>query len=111
MPAAITHERLAIIERSAGVITVKKPLPDPENRVAEPSDAIVVGERFKNSGPGQGMPFGPEGRAVFERRPKAGQLFPCLRALRGADRASEFKQRCEGLSPLISASRPSHAIY
>lgn len=35
--------------------------------------------------------------AVLRKLPKSGPLFPYLRTVREADRATEFKQRCEGL--------------
>ncbi len=56
-----------------------------------------VYERCKNSHLG-GMQLGPNAWAVISRRLKTGPLFPYLRTVREADRASEFKQRCEGLS-------------
>ena len=41
--------------------------------------------------------FGDEVAAILQRRPQAGPLFPYLRTVRPGDRATEFKQRCEGL--------------
>jgi integrase len=41
--------------------------------------------------------FGPEIEAVLRRLPAAGLLFPYLQTVRSGDRATEFKQRCEGL--------------
>jgi integrase len=41
--------------------------------------------------------FGEEVGAVLRRRPNTGPLFPYLRTVRPGDRATEFKQRCEGL--------------
>ncbi len=35
--------------------------------------------------------------AVLKRRPATGQLFPYLCTVRAGDRATEFKQRCDGL--------------
>jgi len=35
--------------------------------------------------------------AVLKRRPAVGQLFPYLCTVRAGDRATEFKQRCDGL--------------
>jgi integrase len=35
--------------------------------------------------------------AILRRRPAAGPLFPYLRTVRAGDRATEFKQRCDGL--------------
>lgn len=34
---------------------------------------------------------------MLKRRPHTGPLFPYLRNVRAGDRATEFKQRCEGL--------------
>jgi integrase len=41
--------------------------------------------------------FGEEVAAILKRRPATGALFPYLRTVRAGDRATEFKQRCEGL--------------
>lgn len=41
--------------------------------------------------------FGVEIEAILKRRPQAGPLFPYLRTVRPGDRATEFRQRCEGL--------------
>ena len=41
--------------------------------------------------------FGDEIAAVLRRLPAAGPLFPYLRTVRCGDRATEFKQRCQGL--------------
>ncbi len=53
-------------------------------------------ERCKNSHLA-GTKIGPKAWAVIERRPKTGPLFPYLSTVREADRATEFKQRCDGL--------------
>jgi integrase len=41
--------------------------------------------------------FGNEVATILKRRPGSGPLFPYLRTVRAGDRATEFKQRCEGL--------------
>jgi integrase len=41
--------------------------------------------------------FGEDVAAILKRRPAAGPLFPYLRTVRPGDRATEFKQRCDGL--------------
>lgn len=41
--------------------------------------------------------FGPEIEAILRGLPVAGPLFPYLQTVRSGDRATEFKQRCEGL--------------
>jgi integrase len=41
--------------------------------------------------------FGDAVEAVLKGRPQSGPLFPYLRTVRAGDRATEFKQRCEGL--------------
>lgn len=41
--------------------------------------------------------FGTEVAAVLKKLPKKGPLFPYLRSVREADRATEFRQRCQGL--------------
>jgi len=42
--------------------------------------------------------FGPDIEAILRRLPIVGWLFPYLQSVRCGDRATEFKQRCEGLS-------------
>lgn len=44
-----------------------------------------------------GMRIGPKAWEVILRRPRTGPLFPYLITVREADRATEFKQRCDGL--------------
>ena len=41
--------------------------------------------------------FGAEVETILKRRPQSGPLFPYLCTVRAGDRATEFKQRCEGL--------------
>jgi len=41
--------------------------------------------------------FGAEIEIILKRRPQTGALFPYLRTVRAGDRATEFKQRCDGL--------------
>jgi integrase len=41
--------------------------------------------------------FGAEIEEILKRRPAVGPLFPYLRTVRPGDRATEFKQRCQGL--------------
>ena len=41
--------------------------------------------------------FSAEIEVILKRRPVSGQLFPYLCTVRAGDRATEFKQRCEGL--------------
>lgn len=41
--------------------------------------------------------FGKQVEAVLKRRPATGPLFPYLSTVRSNDRATEFKQRCDGL--------------
>ena len=41
--------------------------------------------------------FGDEIEMVMRRLPSVGPLFPYLRSVRCGDRATEFKQRCEGI--------------
>jgi integrase len=44
-----------------------------------------------------GMHLGAKAWEVIMRRPRTGPLFPYLITVREADRATEFKQRCQGL--------------
>lgn len=53
--------------------------------------------RRKKNGKNALQHFGDETAAVLNRRAKAGPLFPYLITVREADRATEFKQRCDGL--------------
>lgn len=41
--------------------------------------------------------FGKEVAAILQSLPQSGQLFPYLCTVRAGDRATEFKQRCDGL--------------
>jgi len=41
--------------------------------------------------------YGDEVTVVLDRLPTTGPLFPYLRSVRAGDRATEFKQRCDGL--------------
>ncbi len=41
--------------------------------------------------------FGPDLEAILRQLPATGPLFPHLQTVRCGDRATEFKQRCEGL--------------
>ena len=41
--------------------------------------------------------FGKKIQEVLKRRPAKGPLFPYLCTVRSGDRATEFKQRCDGL--------------
>ncbi len=52
--------------------------------------------RLKNSSL-SGSRIGPKAWAVILRRPRSGPLFPYLITVRESDRATEFKQRCDGL--------------
>lgn len=53
--------------------------------------------RRKKSGTDAMPRFGEKAAAVLARRPASGPLFPYLITVREKDRATEFKQRCEGL--------------
>jgi integrase len=52
--------------------------------------------RLKNANL-SGSRIGPKAWAVILRRPKSGPFFPYLITVRESDRATEFKQRCDGL--------------
>jgi integrase len=41
--------------------------------------------------------FGPDIEAILRRQNAVGPLFPYLQSVRSGDRATEFKERCEGL--------------
>jgi integrase len=55
-----------------------------------------VYNRLKTGNVG-GMRIGDKAWEVILRRPRTGPLFPYLITVREADRATEFKQRCQGL--------------
>ena len=44
-----------------------------------------------------GIRFGPECGAILRTMPSSGALFPNLAKVRASDRATEFRQRCDGL--------------
>jgi len=52
--------------------------------------------RKKTTGLG-GMKLGAKAWEIVERRPRTGPLFPYLITVRESDRATEFRQRCDGL--------------
>ena len=57
----------------------------------------VIGYARKKTGSLAFIHFGEEIECILRRRPEAGPLFPYLRRVRAGDRATEFKQRCDGL--------------
>jgi integrase len=57
----------------------------------------VVGYARKKTGSLAFIHFGDEIATVLRRRPATGPLFPYLQGVRAGDRATEFKQRCDGL--------------
>lgn len=62
---------------------------DHENRV-------ITYRRKKTNQPAL-LHYGEQVAKILGRLPKTGPLFPYLRSVRAADRATEFKQRCRGL--------------
>ncbi len=52
----------------------------------------------KKSGELSLIRFGPQAAEILKSLPHTGPLFPYLRRIRAADRATEFKQRCDGLA-------------
>src|SRR5260370_7330376 len=57
----------------------------------------IIGYARKKTGSLAFIHFGEEIEIVLRRRPDTGWLFPYLRTVRAGDRATEFKQRCDGL--------------
>jgi integrase len=57
----------------------------------------VIGYARKKTGSLAFIHFGGEIESVLRRRPDTGLLFPHLQRVRAGDRATEFKQRCDGL--------------
>ena len=68
-----------------------------------------VYDRLKTGNMG-GMRIGDKAWEVILRRPRHGPLFPYLITVREADRATEFKQRCEGLDTYSSANDCDPAV-
>jgi integrase len=63
-------------------------------------DRIICFVRIKTRHRGQKPPqirFGAEVEKILAKLPKAGRLFPYLQRVRESDRATEFRQRCNGL--------------
>ena len=60
------------------------------------TDRVLSYHRVKNGQLAQ-LRFGKELEAILHRLPTSGPLFPYLRTVREADRATEFRQRCDGL--------------
>jgi integrase len=57
----------------------------------------VIGYARKKTGSLAFIRFGEEIETVLRRRPGSGLLFPYLQQVGAGDRATEFKQRCDGL--------------
>lgn len=60
------------------------------------TDKIILFRRKKTGSISQ-LTFGEEVEKILMDRPHTGPLFPCLITVREADRATEFRQRCQGL--------------
>lgn len=63
-------------------------------------DQVICFHRRKTKGrnlPPVQFSFGPETEALLRRLPSQGRLFPYLCTVRAGDRATEFRQRCQGL--------------
>ena len=57
----------------------------------------VISYTRKKTGESASVRFDEEVEEILRTRPSAGPLFPYLREVREADRATEFRQRCRGL--------------
>lgn len=57
----------------------------------------VISYTRKKTGESASVRFDEEVEQILRSRPSTGPLFPYLRRVREADRATEFKQRCRGL--------------
>jgi integrase len=57
----------------------------------------VIGYARKKTGSLAFVHFGTDIESVLHLRPGSGFLFPYLQGVRAGDRATEFKQRCQGL--------------
>ena len=60
-------------------------------------DSRVVSYRRQKTKTIALLHFGAEVAALLRQLPASGPLFPYLRSVRAADRATEFRQRCRGL--------------
>lgn len=60
-------------------------------------DQRVLSYPRKKTGEIAFVRFGADVETVLRRLPATGPLFPYLRTVRAGDRATEFKQRCQGL--------------
>jgi integrase len=60
-------------------------------------DNCVVSYRRMKTNTVALLHFGQEIATLLQRLPQTGPLFPYLRSVRAADRATEFRQRCRGL--------------
>jgi integrase len=58
---------------------------------------VISYQRGKTGSPAR-LHFGSQVEATLRQLPAEGPLFPYLRTVRAGDRATEFKQRCRGLS-------------
>lgn len=72
---------------------------DMANLMAEDIDWTnrVISYRRQKTDQAALLHFGDQLAEVLRTLPRSGPLFPYLRTLRAADRATEFKQRCRGL--------------
>jgi integrase len=61
------------------------------------TNRVISYERIK-TGELASIRFGSEVEAILRSLPEVGPLFPYLRTVRAGDRATEFKQRCQGLN-------------
>lgn len=61
-------------------------------------DAQVIAFARKKNGSIAIMRFDDEVAAILRTLPSSGSLFPYLKSVRSGDRATEFKQRCDGLN-------------
>ena len=61
-------------------------------------DQKVISYARKKTGQIAFVRFGGEIEAILKGLPTSGPLFPYLRSVRAGDRATEFKQRCDGLN-------------
>ena len=75
---------------------------DMANLMAEDVDWTnqVISYRRQKTDQAAQLHFGDQVARVLRALPSSGPLFPYLRTLRAADRATEFKQRCRGLGIL-----------
>jgi hypothetical protein len=78
-------QAFCLVRRPWGVLYLK-------NKITGDQKSLETSDKFEAQ-----RILGAEIKAILKRRPAVGPLFPYLRTVRAGDRATEFRQRCDGL--------------